>query len=386
MRLLRIGVLGFFSLIGIITCLASPSKVSPPKVIIDTDFNTIFDDGQVGAMAAQLFADGTIDLLGFTIATGNEWRDQEVAECLKAVERMGIEKYVKAYVGSQYPILHDYNDYLYEEQLFGTPIDYVGAYASPQPSPNQIVPPPDGFATHTTPAKTDAVDFIIDTIHQFPHEVTILEIAPPTNLGLAIRKDPTIIPLIKQIVTMAGQIFVPGNAYLDKAEFNWWFDPAATQIVLRAAVPHFVIPLDCTNNVPLTQDVFDQIANHRPQTIVTKLFTQTFGPTIQPNTFIFDTNALGYFIHPEFATNTEGIWIDIHTTFDVNDKFDASGVSIPYTSTSSPNFPPIGVLQESTVIFAINTQAFYAFYVDLLTRPVPVQFVRPPPSHNDLDD
>jgi purine nucleosidase len=95
MRLLRIGVLGFFSLIGIITCLANPSKVSPPKVIIDTDFNTIFDDGQVGAMAAQLFADGTIDLLGFTIATGNEWRDQEVAECLKAVERMGIEKYVK---------------------------------------------------------------------------------------------------------------------------------------------------------------------------------------------------------------------------------------------------------------------------------------------------
>jgi len=26
----------------------------PPKVIIDTDFNTIGDDGQVGAMAAQL--------------------------------------------------------------------------------------------------------------------------------------------------------------------------------------------------------------------------------------------------------------------------------------------------------------------------------------------
>jgi len=45
-----------------------------------------------------------------------------------------------------------------------------------------------------------------------------------------------------------------------------------------------------------------------------------------------------------------------------------------------------GVIVAATVIFAINTQAFYAFYVDLLTRPVPVQFVRPPPSHNDLDD
>jgi len=293
---------------------------------------------------------------------------------------MGIEKHVKVYVGSQYPILHDFKDYLYEVQLFGRPIDYVGAYSNPQPNPNDLVPPPGGFATHTRPAKTDAVDFIIDTIHQFPYEVTILEIAPPTNLALAIRKDPTIVPLIKQIVTMAGQIFVPGNAYLDNAEFNWWFDPEATQIVLRAAVPHFVIPLDCTNNVPLTQAVFDQIANHRPQTIVTKLFTQTFGPTIQPNTFIFDTNALGYFIHPEFATNTQKIMVDIHNTFDAN-----YGKSIPYTTSNPFPFPAIGLLQESTVIFAINTAAFYAFYVDLLTRPVPVRFVHPPPPH-DLDD
>jgi len=61
----------------------------PPKVIIDTDFNTIFDDGQVAIMGAQLYSKGVIDILGFTVASGNEWRDQEVAECLKAMERMG---------------------------------------------------------------------------------------------------------------------------------------------------------------------------------------------------------------------------------------------------------------------------------------------------------
>jgi inosine-uridine nucleoside N-ribohydrolase len=113
--------------------------------------------------------------------------------------------------------------------------------------------PPDGWPTHTLPAVQDAVDFIIETIHRYPHEVTILEIAPPTNLALAIRKDPTIVPLIKKLVTMAGQIYAPGNAYLDNAEFNWWFDPEATQIVLRADIPHFIIPLDCTNTIPLTK-------------------------------------------------------------------------------------------------------------------------------------
>ena len=105
----------------------------PPKVIIDTDFNTIGDDGQVGAMAAQLDAQGVIDLLGFTVPSGNQWRDQEVSDCLKAVERMGIENRVKVYVGAQYPLLHDYKAYLYEAQLFGQAVDYVGAYATPQP-------------------------------------------------------------------------------------------------------------------------------------------------------------------------------------------------------------------------------------------------------------
>jgi len=188
-----------FSLISIATCLASP-----PKVIIDTDFNTIYDDGQVAIMAAQLYAQGSIDLLGFTIPSGNEWRDQEVAECLKAVERLGIEHRVKVYVGAQYPILHDYKSYLYEVQLFGSPTQYVGAYSSTQPGPGDLVAPPDGFATPTKPAKKDAVDFIIETIHRFPHEVTILEIAPPTNMALAMRKDPTIVPLIKQIINNGG--------------------------------------------------------------------------------------------------------------------------------------------------------------------------------------
>jgi inosine-uridine nucleoside N-ribohydrolase len=365
------------SLVFCLSLGALPCLADPPKVIIDTDFNTIGDDGQVAVMAAQLYAQGVIDLLGFTIPSGNQWRDQGVSDCLKAVERLGIENRVKVYVGAQYPILHDYKSYLYEQTLFAPPTQYVGAYAMPQPSPGQLVPPPDGFATHTKPSKVNAVDFIIEMIHRFPHEVTILEIAPPTNMGLAIRKDPTIVPLIKQIVTMAGQIYVPGNAYIGNAEFNWWFDPEATQIVLRAAVPHFIIPLDCTNNVPLTQAVFNQIANHQPQTIITQLFAQAFGPTVAPGTYIYDTNALAFFVHPEFATMTQGLWIDIYNTFDTN-----YGKSIPYTSDP---FPSIGLLQKSTVVFAINTAAFYAFYVDLLTRSVPVKFVHPPPSHN-LDD
>jgi inosine-uridine nucleoside N-ribohydrolase len=172
-RLLTIGLAIFLS-----NSVVRAQQPEPPKVIIDTDFNTMGDDGRVAVMAAQLYSKGAIDLLGFTIASGNQWRDQEVSDCLKAMERLGIEQRVKVYVGSQYPLLHDYQSLLYEQVLFGQPIDYVGAYAAPQPDPDQLVPPPDGFAKHTRAAREDAVDFIIRTIHRYPHQVTILEIAP----------------------------------------------------------------------------------------------------------------------------------------------------------------------------------------------------------------
>ncbi|MBV9671377.1 MAG: nucleoside hydrolase [Verrucomicrobia bacterium] len=65
--------------------------------------------------------------------------------------------------------------------------------------------------------------------------------------------------LIKQIVTMAGQSMSRANACNDHAELNWWFDPEAAQVVLRASIPDTIIPLDCTNNVPLTADIFNRI-------------------------------------------------------------------------------------------------------------------------------
>jgi inosine-uridine nucleoside N-ribohydrolase len=344
----------------------SGHSAPPPKVIIDTDFNTMSDDGQVGVMAAQLYAQGVIDLLGFTIPSGNQWRDQGVSDCLKAVERLGIEHRVKVYVGAQYPLLHDYNSYLYEQMLFGPPINYVGAYSNPQPDPNNLVPPPDGFATHTRPAKEDAFRFIIDSVHRYPHEVTILAIGPFTNIALAMRKDPTIVPLIKQIVIMGGQMFAKGNAYNNAGEFNWWFDPEAAQVVLRANVPKVIVPLDATNTVPLPVSTYLQITQRQPPTIITQLYTlEKFN---RPGNTIFDTVAFAVFVDPSFATDVRDLWVDMNTNFDKD-----YGKSIVYQSNP---FPSINLVNQSKVVFHINNHRFFVFYADLLTRPVPVNFAQ----------
>ena len=76
-------------------------------MITDPDFSTIGDDGQVDIMAEQLNKKGTLDLLGVTVVTGNNWLRQEVADALKAVERLGIEDKVGVYAGANLPLVHD---------------------------------------------------------------------------------------------------------------------------------------------------------------------------------------------------------------------------------------------------------------------------------------
>jgi inosine-uridine nucleoside N-ribohydrolase len=169
---------------------------------------------------------------------------------------------------------------------------------------------------------------------------------------------------------MAGQIYVPGNAYNDAAEFNWLADPEAVKIVLRANIPKVIVPLDLTNNVPLTKPVYQQIANHQPATAITKLFADAYAPFFGSAPapyplYIWDTTALAYLVDPTFATATRDLYVDMNTTFDAD-----YGKSIVYDTNPSPTIP---LLTPSKVVLAFDTNRFYAFYADLLTRPLPVR-------------
>ena len=75
-------------------------------------------------------------------------------------------------------------------------------------------------------------------VHKYPHEVTIYEGGPMTNLALAISLDPQFAALAQELVFMGGslnpQTDDPEFANNPRHEFNFWFDPEAAHIVLRA--------------------------------------------------------------------------------------------------------------------------------------------------------
>jgi inosine-uridine nucleoside N-ribohydrolase len=99
----------------------------------------------------------------------------------------------------------------------------------------------------------DAVELLRTAIEDAPREPTVLELAPMTNLASALRAHPGLADRLHRIVAMGGAVDAPGNAPdQPEAETNAWLDPAAARAVLRSGVAVTLVPLDATNQVPVT--------------------------------------------------------------------------------------------------------------------------------------
>lgn len=347
-------------LVGLAMTLAAIGAALPAtaaeKIILDTDFNTIGDDGQALVMLANARHERDLRLLGITVVSGNQWRDQGMVDALKAVERLGIAGEVGVHAGADDPLIHDLATLELEQKLFGR--GYAGAWRKPRPTERDLVAPPDGLATAAKPSTTDAVDFLVETIEANPREVTILAIGPLTNLALALRKSPQIVPLVKRIVYMGGAVDVPGNV-TPAAEFNWWFDPEAARIVLRQPIEHVIVPLDVSDKTRFGKDVYDRVS--AAGTPIAKLFAaeyaETFAQDPAARAEVWDTVAAAYVLDPTIATDVRERWIDVDVAFGPN-----YGRSLGHMKN-----PPVGA-QQAKVVFAIDQGRFWKLYTDLLSR------------------
>jgi purine nucleosidase len=85
-------------------------------------------------------------------------------------------------------------------------------------------------------------DLIIQMVHASPHELTLVPVGPLTNIALAVLKDPSIVPLVKEVIIMGGSI--TGGNVNAAAEANIYNDPEAAQIVFQAGWPLTMVGLD----------------------------------------------------------------------------------------------------------------------------------------------
>lgn len=104
-----------------------------------------------------------------------------------------------------------------------------------------------------------AVDLIIDTILAAPPQtITLVPTAALTNIALAVRKEPRIAGLVKEVVLMGGG-YAGGN-WSATSEFNIVIDPEAAHIVFNESWPLTMVGLDVTHHALATPEVVAGIA------------------------------------------------------------------------------------------------------------------------------
>jgi purine nucleosidase len=108
-------------------------------------------------------------------------------------------------------------------------------------------------------ADAHGVDAIIDyCLDAEDGSVTLCPLGPLTNIGMAIAKEPSIIPKIREIVWMGGAFDEPGNT-TELAEFNAYVDPHAAHVVFTSGVPLTIFPLDVTHKALMLPSHIDAL-------------------------------------------------------------------------------------------------------------------------------
>jgi purine nucleosidase len=208
------------SLLGLIAgpATAPAAAQSQQMVIIDTDIGDDIDDALAVGLA---LASPELKILGITSAWGNT-----------ALRARMLDRLLCDAGRTDIPVAAGI-----EKHGLGQTAFTQSRWASRQPA-------------RAHPA---AVDFLLEQIRQHPGEITLIGIAPLTNLGAAIERDPVTFRKLKRIVIMGGSIHRGyGDIYTPNhgpdAEYNIAMDVAAAQAVFGSGVPLTVMPLDATQH------------------------------------------------------------------------------------------------------------------------------------------
>ncbi|QRM53171.1 nucleoside hydrolase [Sinorhizobium sp. BG8] len=152
--------------------------------------------------------------------------------------------------------------------------------------------------------------FIIDTIRANPGEVTIIAVGRMSNLAHALREDPQIANLARQVIIMGGAFDVPGNV-TPAAEANIHGDPEAADVVMTAAWPVVVVGLDVTMKTVMTRDMLAGLVSAGGERVrllsdISQIYIDFYGRHVEDAMVVHDSCACVYLVAPEHFTTRSG--------------------------------------------------------------------------------
>lgn len=160
-----------------------------------------------------------------------------------------------------------------------------------------------------------AAEYIVKMARAYPGEITLVAVAPESNLGLALKIEPELPKLLKRVVLMAGTVIEPGNVS-PVAEANVWNDPDAADLVFTAGWDLTMVGLDVTHRVVLPSTFFKELAEKHNHHIAMDtlhhavMFYSDFYSSIRPELghgcFGHDVLAFVWLVAPELFKTQVG--------------------------------------------------------------------------------
>jgi len=311
---------------------APAAAAHPQLVIFDTDIGDDIDDVLALGLA---FSSPELKLLGVTSA----WGDTE----LRA--RM-LDRLLRETGNDQIPVAVGVSKHKQGEAAFSQ-----ARWAEREPArPHQ-----------------PAVDFILEQIRLRPGEITLIEVAPMTNLRAALARDPETFKKLKRIVMMGGGVRkgydrygLLLNASAPGPEYNIAMDVEAARKVFGSGVPIYMMPLDSTQ-LKLDELKREMVFTHSSAlTDASTLLYQLWAKeTAQATPTMFDAVAVAYAIDPNtcpvtplrIAIDAEGVtregadgadvWVCLQSDSDAFFRFYLGRILSKYADAQSTPVSPI---------------------------------------------
>jgi inosine-uridine nucleoside N-ribohydrolase len=224
--------------------------------------------------------------------------------------------------------------------------------------PWEVPPLPEG-APHTRPLDEDAAHFLIRQVHAHPHEVTIYAAGPLTNIALAVAIDPTFAALTRGIVIMGGslnpQTDDPEFSTSPRHEFNFWFDPEAAHMVLRAHWPRIdVTTVDISIKAMFTQQMLDAISKSSNPA------ARYIASYSQDRYYLWDELTACAWLDPSIITRERQVYMDVDLSH---------GPTYGDTLTWTAQLRPPIDLQLVHAQMDLDLPRFMKLFVDLMSAP-----------------
>lgn len=244
------------------------AQSAPQKIIIDTDIGDDVDDAFALALAVK---SPELEILGVTTTFGDTEARAKI-----------VDRFLGEVGHPEIPVLA----------------------GQPTATKNPMSQKPYGTGRFIEASHADAVNFLLDQIHQHPGEITLIAIGPLMNVGAAIDKDAATFRKLKRIVLMGGSVrrgygdlgYTPPVSPMP--EWNILNDIPSAQKLFTSGVPLYVMPLDSTQ---LKMDEVKRAFLFTQGTPVTDQLTVLYHLWGQQTPTLFDPMTIAFALKPDLC-------------------------------------------------------------------------------------